>query len=280
MHATIEVLKLNGTVLVYFRNVILEIIHGLASLIGLLGAVGAIIAAMVAGGGIAPFIDTQSIFIVFGGTFFAVMYANPLPVFLGSFGAMAKAFLPPVKKLDETVERMVELAGMARKDGMMALEGQPVPDKFFEKGMQMLVDGADEQKLVKQLKSEIASMKARHEMNQTVVQGWVDVAPAMGMIGTLIGLVLMLGNMGDPKSIGPAMAVALLTTLYGAFVANVLFAPIKGKLEYYTAYEVVYREMVLEGLRGIARSESPRNIQDQMASALPPKLQSKFELAA
>ena len=203
-----------------------------------------------------------------------------LGVFLGSFGAMAKAFLPPIKKLDETVERMVELAGMARKDGMMALEGQPVPDKFFEKGMQMLVDGADEQKLVKQMKSEIASMKARHEVNQGVVQGWVDVAPAMGMIGTLIGLVLMLGNMGDPKSIGPAMAVALLTTLYGAFVANVLFAPIAKKLEYYTSYEVVYREIVLEGLRGIARSESPRNIQDQMAAALPPKLQSKFELAA
>ena len=102
----------------------------------------------------------------------------------------------------------------------------------------------------------------------------------MGMIGTLIGLVLMLGNMGDPKSIGPAMAVALLTTLYGAFVANVLFAPIKGKLEYYTAYEITYREIVLEGLRGIARSESPRNIQDNMAAALPPKLQSKFEIAA
>ena len=144
----------------------------------------------------------------------------------------------------------------------------------------MLVDGADEQKLVKQMKSEIASMKARHEVNQGVVQGWVDVAPAMGMIGTLIGLVLMLGNMGDPKSIGPAMAVALLTTLYGAFVANVLFAPIVKKLEYYTSYEVVYRDIVLEGLRGIARSESPRNIQDQMAAALPPKLQSKFELAA
>ena len=211
----------------------------LASLIGLIGAVGMILAAMVAGGGVAPFIDTQSILIVFGGTFFAVMYSNPMPVFLGSFGAMGKAFLPPVKKLDETVERMVELAAMARKDGMMALEGQPVPDKFFEKGMQMLVDGADEQKLVKQMKSEIASMKSRHENNQGAVQGWVDLAPAMGMIGTLIGLVLMLGNMGDPKSIGPAMAVALLTTLYGAFVANVMFAPIVGKLEYYTAYEVV-----------------------------------------
>ena len=92
----------------------MEIIYGFSSLIGLLGAVGAIIAAMVAGGGIAPFIDTQSIFIVFGGTFFAVMYANPLPIF-SSFGAMAKAFLPPVKKLDETVERMVELAGMRGK---------------------------------------------------------------------------------------------------------------------------------------------------------------------
>ena len=120
----------------------------------------------------------------------------------------------------------------------------------------------------------------RHEANQGVVKSWIDIGPAMGMIGTLVGLVAMLGNMADPKAIGPAMAVALLTTLYGAFVANVMFMPIVGKLEYYSAYEVVYREMVLEGLRGIARSESPRNIQDQMASALPPKLQSKFEVAA
>ena len=123
-------------------------------------------------------------------------------------------------------------------------------------------------------------MKKRHEANQGAVKAWVDLAPAMGMIGTLIGLVLMLGNMADPKAIGPAMAVALLTTLYGAFVANVLFLPMKTKLEGYTAYEVTYREMVVLGLRNIARGESPRNIQDQMASALPPKLQSKFEIAA
>src|SRR6056300_867142 len=252
----------------------------LASLIGFIGAVGAIIATMIMGGGVAPFIDTQSIFIVFGGTFFCVMYQNPLPVFLGSFGAMSKAFMPPVKKMDETVERMVELAGMARKDGMMALEGQPVPDKFFEKGMQMLVDGADEQKLIKQMNSEIASMKGRHAETTGCVTSWVDIAPAMGMIGTLIGLVLMLGNMGDPKSIGPAMAVALLTTLYGAFVANVMFMPMAKKLEGFTEFEVNYRKFVLEGLRGIARSDSPRNIQDQMAATLPPKLQAKFEIAA
>ncbi|MEK9856236.1 MAG: MotA/TolQ/ExbB proton channel family protein, partial [Rhodobiaceae bacterium] len=107
----------------------------------------------------------------------------------------------------------------------MALEGQEVPDKFFEKGLQMLVDGADEAKLTAQLKQEIKSMKQRHEANQGVIKAWVDLAPAMGMIGTLVGLVLMLGNMADPKAIGPAMAVALLTTMYGAIIANIIFMP-------------------------------------------------------
>lgn len=251
----------------------------IASLLGLVGCFAMIVGAMIVGGGVAPFVDVPSILIVIGGTFFAVMYTAPLPTFLGSFGAMAKAFLPPVKKQNVLVERMVELAGVARKDGMMALEGQPVPDKFFEKGMQLLVDGADETKLVKQLTAELKAMKSRHEANQLCVKAWIDLAPAMGMIGTLIGLVLMLGNMSDPKAIGPAMAVALLTTMYGAIVANVLFGPLLTKLEGYTAYEVVYREMVILGLRNIARGESPRNIQDQMASNLPPKMQAKFDAA-
>ncbi|MGB0342436.1 MAG: motility protein A [Parvibaculales bacterium] len=251
----------------------------IASLVGLLGAVGMIIFAMISGGGLSPFVDQKSIYIVFGGTFFAVMYTAPMATFLGSFGAMAKVFMPPVKKTDELVERMVELAGIARKDGMMALEGQDVPDKFFAKGMQMLVDGADETKLVSQLTQEIKAMKARHLANQNVVKAWIDIGPAMGMIGTLVGLVLMLGNMADPKAIGPAMAVALLTTLYGAFVANVMFGPILTKLEGYTDYEVTYREMVITGLRNIARGESPRNIQDQMLANLSPKMQEKLEAA-
>ncbi len=251
----------------------------IASLVGILGAIGLIVVAMTAGGSINTFIDVPSVQIVFGGTAFGVMYSATLPAFLGSFGVMAKAFFPPVKKQDELIERMVELAGIARKDGMMALEGQEVPDKFFAKGMQMLVDGADEAKLTSQLNQEIKAMKARHEVNHGVVGAWIDIAPAMGMIGTLVGLVLMLGNMADPKAIGPAMAVALLTTLYGAFVANVLFLPMKTKLEGYTAYEVVYREMVVLGLRNIARGESPRNIQDQMLANLPPKIQAKLEAA-
>jgi len=251
----------------------------IASIIGLIGAVGMILGAMISGGGIGPFIDVPSILIVFGGTFFAVMYTAPLPTFLGSFAVMAKAFLPPIKKMDQLVERMSELAAIARKDGMMALEGQDVPDKFFQKGLQMLVDGADEGKLVTQLNQEIKAMKSRHEANQGVVKGWIDIAPAMGMIGTLIGLVLMLGNMADPKAIGPAMAVALLTTLYGAFIANVLFMPMLVKLEGYTAYELIYHDLVVIGLRNIARGESPRNIQDQMVANLPPKMQAKLEAA-
>jgi chemotaxis protein MotA len=207
------------------------------------------------------------------------MYTAPLPVFLGSFGAMAKAFLPPVKKPDAMIERMIELAAVARKDGMMALEGQEVPDKFFEKGLQMLVDGADERTLVRQMSQEIKAMKLRHEANQGVIKAWIDIGPAMGMIGTLVGLVLMLGNMADPKAIGPAMAVALLTTLYGAFLANVLFAPMLTKLEGYTVHETTYRQMVISGLSGIAKSESPRTIQDQMAANLPPKQQAKLEAA-
>ncbi|MDC1059249.1 MotA/TolQ/ExbB proton channel family protein [Planktomarina temperata] len=251
----------------------------LASLIGLVGAVGMIVGAMLSGGGLGAFIDTASILIVFGGTFFAVMYTAPLPVFLGSFGAMLKAFLPPVKKPDAMIERMIELAAVARKDGMMALEGQAVPDKFFEKGLQMLVDGADERTLVRQMNQEIKAMKLRHEANQGVIKAWIDIGPAMGMIGTLVGLVLMLGNMADPKAIGPAMAVALLTTLYGAFLANVLFAPMLTKLEGYTLHETTYRQMVISGLSGIAKSESPRTIQDQMAANLPPKQQAKLEAA-
>ena len=162
----------------------------------------------------------------------------------------------------------------------MALEGQEVPDKFFEKGLQMLVDGADETKLTDQLNRELKAMKTRHENSTGVFQAWVDLAPAMGMIGTLIGLVAMLGNMADPKAIGPAMAVALLTTLYGAMIANCIFMPIVTKLEHYSAHELLYRQMVVMGLKFISRGESPRNITDQLVANLPPKIQAQIEEAA
>lgn len=252
----------------------------LASLIGFLGTMAMIIGSMIVSGGVGPFIDIPSLLIVFGGTAFAVMYTAPMSTYIAHFGAMGKAFKPFNASTEELVSKMVELSNLARKDGMMALEGQQVPDKFFEKGLQMLIDGADEAKLVKQLKSEIKSMKSRHEGNQGCIKAWIDIGPAMGMIGTLIGLVLMLGNMSDPKAIGPAMAVALLTTLYGALVANVIFGPMNTKLQGYTGAEIEYRELVIEGLRSIAKGESGRNVQDILSASLDPKTQEKLKAAA
>jgi chemotaxis protein MotA len=252
----------------------------IAALIGFIGAMGMIIGSMIFAGGVGPFLDIPSILIVIGGTAFSALSTTTLPAYLASFKAMGQAFKPSKLQTDALVKRMVELSTLARKDGMMALEGQPVPDKFFEKGLQMLVDGADEAKLVKQLKQEIKSMKSRHESAQGVVKAWIDIGPAMGMIGTLIGLVLMLGNMSDVKAIGPAMAVALLTTLYGAMIANVIFGPILTKLQARTGAELEYRGLVIEGLRGIARGDSPRLIEDQMIAALDPPEQVKMRAAA
>ncbi|MGZ3217063.1 motility protein A [Paracoccus sp. T5] len=251
-----------------------------AGLVGFLGAMGMIFGAMIFAGGLGPFLDVPSILIVFGGTAFAVLSTTAMGPYMSSFKAIGRMFKASTLKTDLLVQRLVELSALARKDGMMALEGQAVPDKFFEKGLQMLVDGADEAKLTKQLKQEIKAMKSRHEGVQGVIKAWVDIGPAMGMIGTLIGLVLMLGNMSDVKAIGPAMAVALLTTLYGAMIANVLFGPILTKMQGRTSAELEYRALVMEGLRGIARGESPRLIEDQLLAALDPPVQEKMRAAA
>ena len=248
----------------------------IGSLVGILGALGLIGAAMAGGGDIGAFIDVPSIQIVIGGTACAVMYAVPLPVFLNSFGVFGKAFMPVQFDHKALVERAGELAALARKDGMMALEGQEVPDRYFEKGLQMLVDGADEGKIMAILETELEQMKKRHENNQGVWDAWIDLAPAMGMIGTLVGLVQMLGNMSDPKSIGPAMAVALLTTMYGAMVANVLCMPLVNKLKVYSALEEQYRVMVMITLKGISRGESPRNIQDELQAQFDNKTQASM----
>ena len=251
----------------------------IAALIGFLGAFGMIIGAMIFAGGLGPFLDIPSILIVVGGTAFSVLSTTSLPAYLASFKAIGQVFKSSGLQTDTLVKRMIELSAIARKEGMMALEGQAVPDKFFEKGLQMLVDGADEAKVVKQLKQEAKAMKSRHESAQGVIKAWVDIGPAMGMIGTLIGLVLMLGNMSDVQAIGPAMAVALLTTLYGAMVANVIFGPLLTNLQSRTTAELEYRALVIEGLRGIARGDSPRLIEDQMLAALDPPIQQKMRAA-
>lgn len=251
----------------------------IASIIGIIGAFGMVAGAMITAGGLGPFLDPASLMIVLGGSLFAVMLKARMGAFVGSFRAILKVFVGKQPSQEALIVKMVELSDLARKSGMMALEGQHVPDNFFSKGLELLVDGAAEEKLVFQLRQEIKGLKKRHDDIHEVLRGWIDIAPAMGMIGTLIGLVQMLGNMSDPKAIGPAMAVALLTTLYGAFVANIFFGPILAKLEAASAGEVLYREMVISGLRNISRGETARSVQEQMVAAMPPKLQSKLMAA-
>lgn len=248
----------------------------IASVVGLIGALALIVMAM---GDPGPFVDTASILIVFGGSIMATLYRSTLPEFLGFAGVMGKAFGGYPDKPDDLIVQLAELATIARKDGMIALEGQEIKNKFLAKGIAMLVDGTDGKLIRTSLERENDQMKSRHASGAGFFEAWAEIAPAMGMIGTLVGLVLMLGNMSDPKAIGPAMAVALLTTMYGAIIANVLFMPLLTKLEGYTQYEAVYREMVVTGLRNIARGESPRNIQDQMVANLSPKIQEKMEVA-
>lgn len=251
----------------------------LATTIGFFGGLIAVVGTMLMGGHIEPFISLHGFLIVFVGGFFAVMYSAPMDVFIGTIKAIGTAFKKHDTDLAPLAAKMSELATIVRKDGLMALEGKPMPSKFLERGVQMLIDGADEGTLAAHLQDEITAMKARHAAKQAVVQAWVELGPAYGMIGTLIGLVEMMGNMSDPASIGKGMATALVGTMYGAIAANVFFGPLATKMKSNTAREVQYAEACIVGLRGMARSEAPRKILDTLATRLPADERLKLQAA-
>ena len=191
-----------------------------------------------------------------------------------------KAFGKSLEKPDELISQLVEFASIARKDGMIALEGQEIDNPFMEKAIGMLVDGAEEEMITKSLTQDIESMKLRHKLGAAIFSSWGEVAPAMGMIGTLIGLIQMLGNMSDPKSIGPAMAIALLTTMYGAILANCFCIPISQKLGNRSETESANCELILEGCLFIQKGGNPRILTDLLIPFVPPKEREKLVSAA
>lgn len=233
----------------------------LATLIGMIGAIGIIIMAMVLGGDLGMFINVPSILIVFGGTLFVILSQFTLSQFFGAGKVGAKAFMFKIEAPEELIEKIVEMADAARKGGFLALEEAEISNAFMQKGVDMLVDGHDVEVVRDTLAKDIAMTTERHEFGATIYKGMGDIAPAMGMIGTLVGLVAMLSNMDDPKSIGPAMAVALLTTLYGAFFANVVCLPMAIKLNNRAAEEKINQSLVLDGIIGIADGQNPRVIE-------------------
>jgi chemotaxis protein MotA len=216
---------------------------------------------------------------VVGGSIMVVMFRSSLGEFLGAIAVMGKTFKNKIDEPGKLIEQIVELATIARKDGMIALEGQEIDNPFMSKAVSMLVDGTDPVIIKSSLDRELISTKQRHARGAKIFSAWGEIAPAMGMIGTLIGLVQMLGNMGDPKSIGPAMAVALLTTMYGAILANVICLPIAMKLENQADLEAANNELIIEGILFIQDGGNPRVLSDFLGSFLGPKARSKLAVA-
>ncbi|WP_300427901.1 flagellar motor protein PomA [uncultured Thalassolituus sp.] len=236
----------------------------LASLVGLVGAFGIVIFAMMLGGSIGMFVDVPSVLIVIVGSVFAVMMKFELGQFLGAMKVAGKAFSFKMAKPDTLVGEIVELAGLARKGGLLSLEGKEVSEAFLSKGIQLLVDGHDPDVVRTLLNKEMKLASTRHDMAIGVFKSMGDVAPAMGMIGTLIGLVAMLANMSDPKAIGPAMAIALLTTLYGAMIANMIALPIADKLNLRKEEEDLLKTMIIDALLAIQSGQNPRVIESML----------------
>lgn len=243
----------------------------IASLLGFIIGIGIIMAAILVGGDIMMFVDVPSLLIVFGGTFGVSLMRIPLSDFLRSFGVLAKAFLNKRDDPNALIEEGVRLSDIARKNGLLALEGETITNEFLKKGISLCVDGHDPAFVKRMLEQEISQMVTRNEVGQDMWKGVGDLAPAMGMIGTLVGLVQMLANMSDPAAIGPAMAVALLTTLYGAMVANCFALPMVDKLAKVLLYEKTNRELILETISGIQEGMNPKVLEALLNSYISDK---------
>ena len=252
----------------------------LATLIGVVGTIGCIIAAILMGGEMGMFVNGPSIMIVIAGSITVVLMKFPLATMLGAFGVAGKAFIHKASQPSEIIEQSIELATVARKDGLLGLESVEVENEFLAKGITMVVDGSPPELVSKILSKEISISIERNETGLSIFKALGDVAPAMGMIGTLIGLVQMMSNMSDPKSIGPAMAVALLTTLYGAVIATVFALPIADKLALRSAEERTTKSMILESISAIQEGLNPRMIEGLLSVYLPEGEKEKPDKAA
>lgn len=252
----------------------------LATLIGLIGAIGVIAAAIVVGGGALIFLNVPSFLIVMGGTLMAVLVKFPLAHFLGAFKIALKAFVHKSEDPADLIREGVALANVARKEGVLGLENQAINNRFLRRGINFCVDGHEPEFVRSMLNKDIDLTIERHERGQAIFKAIGDVAPAMGMIGTLIGLVQMLSSMDDPKKIGPAMAIALLTTLYGAIIANAIALPIADKLEHRTMEERLNKQLILEAINGIQEGINPRVMEELLKTYLPPSQRDEEEQAA
>ncbi len=246
----------------------------IATILGIVSAFGLVSLAMVTGGGLQMFVNIPSLLIVMGGTMGASLVNFPLREMLGVVGVLKNAFLQRVTSARDLIPQIVELAKQARKEGLLSLEAlaNQAPDPLLGKGLKLAVDGYEPQSIEKILATEIDYLSERHQKGADLFQAMGTFAPAMGLIGTIIGLVQMLQSMEDPSTIGPAMAVALLTTFYGAVLANILFLPLAGKLRNRSSEEFLVKSIIIEGVLSITAGDNPRVIEHKLQAFLSPRM--------
>ncbi len=243
-----------------------------ATIFGIFSAFGLVILAIATGGGISLFINAPSLMIVVGGTLGTVLINYPARDVFGAFKVVKNVFFAKQQNTEEISSNFVEFASKARREGILALEPlvQEIENEFLQKGLQLSVDGLEPQAISEILDTEMESMKARHQLGAEIFATMGTYAPALGMIGTLVGLVQMLQSMDDPNSIGPAMAIALLTTFYGSVLANLVCMPISGKLKIRSKEETMAMEMIISGVVALTNGDNPRILEQKLLVFLPP----------
>lgn len=223
-------------------------------------------------GNIDRYLDPASAIITFGGSFFAVMAMKSMADYIGGLKSFMLVFKVPSVDVKGMIQKIIDLSNIARKEGLLSLEeaASDLDDEFMKKGILLIVDGTDPELVRGIMETELVSTEDRHKNKITFWEDLGAMGPAWGMIGTLIGLVNMLYEMDDPSSIGPSMAVALITTLYGSMLANWICAPVAGKLKSNNANEIMIKEIMIEGLLSIQAGENPRVIEEKLKSFLSP----------
>lgn len=247
----------------------------IASFIGTFGGIAVFILGILSGGaGFGAYIDIPSVFVTLGGTIMGMFLAYPMNNLKDLPKLMAKCYKETKIDPNGVIDKIIEFANKARKDGLLSLEESAlaIEDEFLKKGLMLIVDGTDPDLVRNLLETELDFIEERHKTGAEILELVATLGPAFGMIGTLVGLIAMLESMNDPSTLGPQMAVALVTTLYGSILANMFFMPMATKLKVKSGNEMLERQIELEGLLSIQAGENPRIIEEKLKAFLPPSL--------
>jgi chemotaxis protein MotA len=246
----------------------------LGTIIGLVLALGLVFIPIILAGDMGSFIDPASIMIVIGGAISAIVISYPLSELTGAVGIVKKAFFSKAQDYPKLIDSLVDLGEKARREGLLALERElgNLDDEFLKKAIQLAVDGNEVQVIEGVMGIEIENIEDRHKVGKSIFDALGSLAPAYGMIGTLIGLIQMLKALDDPSNIGAGMAVALITTFYGSLIANTFCIPLSSKLDRRSKMEILEKNIILNGILSIQSGDNPRVLRDKLETFIPPKM--------